>query len=103
LDWISWRRNGFRVTEQALLVRHGALERSLVLVPHARTQSLQVSQGPWERRLGLADFALHSTPGPITPVVAHLAVEVAHELLATQADRARIARARSGPERWMQR
>ena len=61
-DWISWRRNGFRVTDQVLLVRHGVVERTLVLVPHARTQSIGVTQGPLERRLGLASFALHSTP-----------------------------------------
>jgi putative membrane protein len=100
-DWISWQRNGFRVTDQALLVRHGVIERSLVLVPHARTQSLGVTQGPVQRRLGLASFALHSTPGPISPTVAHLSEPVAAHLLATQAERARLARAGAGPEQWM--
>ncbi len=102
-DWISWRRNGFRVTDQVLLVRHGVVERTLVLVPHARTQSIGVTQGPLERRLGLASFALHSTPGPISPTVAHLAEGVAAGLLTRQTERARQARAGAGPERWMRR
>jgi putative membrane protein len=102
-DWVSWRRNGFRVTRTVLLIRRGVLVRSLVLVPHARTQSLGVHQGLLQRRLGLASFALHSTPGPISPVVAHLDVAVAAELLAAQAERSRQARAAAGPERWMRR
>lgn len=103
LDWISWRRNGFRATRTALLIRRGVLTRSLVVVPHARTQSLGVTQGPLQRRWGLASFALHSTPGPITPVVEHLAEDVAAQLLSDQAERARQARAAAGPERWMRR
>lgn len=102
LDPISWRRNGFRITRTVLLVRRGALRRELVLVPHARTQSLGITQGPLERRLGLATFALHSTPGPIDPQVPHLAVPTAARLLAEQAELARRARAEAGPERWMQ-
>ncbi len=102
-DWISWRRNGFRATRTALLIRRGVLNRTLVVVPHARTQSLGVTQGPLQRRWGLASFALHSTPGPITPVVEHLAEGVAAQLLSDQAARARQARAIAGPERWMRR
>jgi len=100
-DWISWRRNGFRVTRTVLLIRSGMMVRRLVMVPHARTQSLAVQQGPLQRRLGLASFALHSTPGPISPVAAHLDVAVAAELLEAQAERSRQARAAAGPERWM--
>ena len=96
-DWISWRRNGFRATRTALLIRRGVLNRTLVVVPHARTQSLGVTQGPLQRRWGLASFALHSTPGPITPVVEHLAEGVAAQLLSDQAARARQARAIAGP------
>ena len=103
LDWFSWRRNGFRITRTALLIRQGVIERSLILVPHARTQSLGVTQGPLERRLALASFELHSTPGPINPQVRHLAVPMAARLLEEQADRARQARAVAGPERWMER
>ena len=103
LDPLSWRRNGFRVTGEVLMVRTGRLGRDLVVVPHARTQSVGVEQGPLLRRLGLADFTLHSTPGPISPRVAHLDAGDAARLLDEQAARARQARSLAGPERWMER
>jgi len=102
VDPIGWRREGFRVTDTALMLRRGVLHRQLDLVPHARTQSCGVRQGPLQRRLGVASFALHSTPGSVKPVVEHLASSVAAELLLAQVVRARQARASAGPERWME-
>lgn len=101
LDPLAWRRNGFVVTDRALLARGGRLVRRLVVVPHERTQSLGLTQGPLQRRLGLATFTLHSVPGPVVPHVPHLDVDVAGRLMAEQADRARTARRAAGPERWM--
>jgi putative membrane protein len=103
LDPIGWRRHGVAVTERALVLRSGRLRRALVLVPHERTQSLGLEQGPVQRRLGLATVVAHSTPGPVAPRIDHLAADVAGRLLDEQAERARVARATSGPERWMQR
>ena len=102
LDPVGRRRIGVRVTEQALLISHGRLGRHFVVVPHARTQSVGISQGPLQRRLGLASFQLHSTPGPVVPVVQHLAAGQAAALLDEQVRRAREARAAAGPERWME-
>ncbi|GAA4974269.1 PH domain-containing protein [Kineococcus glutinatus] len=102
LDPLGWRRHGFRITERAFLARSGVVHRRLDVVPHERAQSLALRQGPWQRRLGLAGVELHSTPGPVSPRVRHLAAGVAAELLVEQAVRARTARAASGPERWMQ-
>lgn len=101
LDPLGWRRAGYRVTDEVLLVRRGRLHREVDVVPHARTQSLGVRQGPLQRRLGLATFALHSTPGPVSPVVRHLDSAQAAALLEEQAVRARAARLTAGPERWM--
>ena len=101
LDPLAWRRAGYRATGQVLLVRRGRLHREVDVVPHARTQSLGVTQGPLQRRLGLATFAVHSTPGPVSPVVKHLGSAHAAVLLEEQSVRARTARAAAGPERWM--
>lgn len=101
LDPLVWRRSGVAITGRAVLVRGGRFVRSLTVVPHERTQSLGLQQGPLERRLGLADIALHSTPGPIVPMVAHLDAHVAARVLDEQAARAHAARAAAGPERWM--
>lgn len=102
LDPIGWRRLGVAVDERALIIRSRRLTRQLVLVPHERTQSLAISRGPLQRRLGLADFRVHSTPGPVSPRAKHLRQGQAGELLAEQARRARAARAGSGPERWLE-
>ena len=103
LDPIAWRRNGVRVTPAGLLLRSGRLVRQLDLVPHERTQSIGLVQGPLERKLGLSSFVVHSTPGPVTPRVRHLDTAVAADLLMVQSGRARSARASAGPERWMSR
>ncbi|WP_242496412.1 PH domain-containing protein [Xylanimonas protaetiae] len=103
LDPLSWRRDAFAVTDRALLLRGGRLIRRLDVVPHERTQSLAVAQGPLQRRLGVATFTVHSTPGLVLPTVQHLASDDAARLLTEQAARARAARATAGPERWMER
>lgn len=93
VDPIGRRRRGFLVSDPALLLRSGRLHRSVVVVPHARTQSCGLWQGPLQRRLGLASFELHSTPGPIKPRLEHLSSDVAAELLDQQSARSRTARA----------
>lgn len=101
LDPWSWRRNGYAVTGRGLVIREGRFTRSVVLVPHERTQSLALQQGPLQRRLGLTSFALHVSTGPVVPTVPHLADADAARLLLDQDDRARTARAGAGPELWM--
>ncbi|MGL5858839.1 MAG: PH domain-containing protein [Angustibacter sp.] len=104
LDPLSWPRHGYLVTDDALLLRRGRMRRELQIVPHARTQSLGVVQGPWQRRLGLATFAVHSTTGPVRPQVRHLAVPDLARLLDEQSTRARTARIGAGDThqgRWL--
>jgi putative membrane protein len=103
LDLLAWRRIGYAVTEQVFLARSGRLNRALVVVPHARTQSLGISQGLVQRWFGVVTFALHSTPGPVTPLVPHLSPAEGQRVLWEQVARARAARATAGPERWMRR
>ncbi|MBL0888412.1 PH domain-containing protein [Myceligenerans sp. I2] len=102
VDPVGWRRQGYAVTGRALLLRSGRLRRALAVVPHERTQSLGIAAGPVQRRLGVASFEVHSTPGPVSPAVHHLAAADAAELLEEQSARARTARAHAGPERWME-
>ncbi|UWX97225.1 PH domain-containing protein [Arthrobacter zhaoxinii] len=98
---LAWRRNGFLVTDSALLARHGYLWRSLQVVPHSRTQSLALEQGPLQRLQRLADLVLHSTPGPVSPRVVEIDADTARQLLDDQALRARTARRRDLPEQWL--
>lgn len=98
---LAWRRNGVAVTRTALLARSGAWWRQLAVVPHERTQSLALHQGPLARRFGVADLVFHTTPGPVSPRVRQVAEEDAWRLFSEQAERAAEARRRSGPEQWM--
>lgn len=102
VDPLAWRRNGFFVMGRGLLIRRGRLVRTVEVVPHERTQSLALVQGPLQRRFGVASFVVHSTAGPVAPKVPHLAGADAASLLRAQSARARYARQHAGPERWMQ-
>ncbi|WP_394815703.1 PH domain-containing protein, partial [Clavibacter michiganensis] len=42
------------------------------VVPHARSQSVRLSQGPIQRKLGLADIDVHTSSGPVTVSCPHL-------------------------------
>ena len=102
LDWLSYRRNGFVVTDRALIIRTGWMVRRVVVVPHERMQSIGAEQGPWQRRLGVATFTVHSTVGNISPELPHQSEQVVRDLLVTQANRAREARSQAGPEHWLE-
>lgn len=91
-DWLSWRRSGFAVSPHSVMVRAGRLSRRVSVMPHARVQSLSLSQGPWDRRLDLAGVTLVSTPGPVDVAVPHLDLETATQFLRDEAARARDAR-----------
>lgn len=97
---LAWRRNGYALTDTALLIRSGALWRVLSVVPHERTQSIALEQGPLRRRFGTSDLILHSTPGPVRPHVRKIDDGDARTLFLEQAVRARDARRRDRTGRW---
>ena len=54
-NWSSW---GWAERDEDLLVRHGYLFRSLVVVPYGRMQVVDVEAGPVARALGYASVTL---------------------------------------------
>ncbi|MFE1286232.1 PH domain-containing protein [Streptomyces sp. NPDC058751] len=95
-----WRGYGLAVTDAVFAARHGLLRRRLSLVPHAKAQSVRLTQGPWERFKGLAD--VHVDAGAGRPVTARLRdASEAAALLQAQADRSRTGRREARPDRWM--
>ncbi|WP_051442252.1 PH domain-containing protein [Arthrobacter sp. H14] len=102
LSLLSWRRNGFLATRTALICRSGWMWKQAQVVPHERTQSLALHQGPLTRRLGLADVVLHSTPGPVSAKIWHADLDTARRLFDEQAERAASARLISPPEHWLE-
>lgn len=97
---LGWRRNGFTATETALLLRSGRWWRSLVVVPHQRTQSMALQQGPLARKFRVADLVLHTTAGPVAPRLIQAGLDEARDLLDAQSARARAARKRQRSEHW---
>nr|WP_307048609.1 PH domain-containing protein [Arthrobacter oryzae] len=98
---LGWRRNGFTATDTALLIRSGRLWRELVVVPHQRTQSMALHQGPLARRFRVADLVLHTTSGPVSPRLIQSGLDEARALFDAQAARAREARKRQTSEQWL--
>jgi putative membrane protein len=97
----AWRRNGFAATGTALLIRSGRWWRELVMVPHQRTQSMALHQGPLARRFRLADLVLHTTAGPVSPRLRQAGLDEARNLFDEQSARARLARKRQTSEQWL--
>ncbi|MDN4643769.1 PH domain-containing protein [Arthrobacter sp. PsM3] len=98
---LGWRRNGFTATDTALLIRSGRWWRNLVVVPHQRTQSMALEQGPLARRFRVADLVLHTTAGPVSPRLIQAGLDEGRALLDAQAARARAARQRQTSEHWL--
>ncbi|MET9444240.1 PH domain-containing protein [Streptomyces sp. NPDC006610] len=95
-----WRGYGFTATDAVFAARHGLLRRSLALVPHAKVQSVRLTQGPWMRRCGVAD--VHVDTGAGGTVTARLRdADEAARLLWAQAERSRTGRHDARPDRWM--
>ena len=55
-----YRAWGYREEKDELHIRHGLLVRIRTVVPFGRVQHIDTTQGPIERRLGLATLVLHT-------------------------------------------
>jgi putative membrane protein len=100
LRWFSWRRNGFALRPDAVVLRRGAIWRELVGVPAARMQSVSVDQGPLDRALGLAGVHVHTVAGPISARLGALDAEDASGFFRDLARTAVAAAAADRTHRW---
>lgn len=100
--WIQFRSLGVGHTDRVFVTERGRFVNRLVVVPHARTQSVRVRQGPWQRRLGLASLYVDSVPGPVSVQALHRGAAEAREWADAQNTRALAALTRAGTGRWMQ-
>jgi putative membrane protein len=93
--WVSpvgRRFLGVGIDDALVVSRRGVLARRTHVVPHARVQSLQLHQGPVQRRLHLADLRVDSPPGPVQVVARHRDADEARALLEQANTATRIAR-----------
>lgn len=85
----SWA--GWGYDSEVLLLQTGWLTRVQVVLPHARLQSLALSQGPLARRLNVASLAFHTTNVQFAARADNLDPAVARELMVTEVARAKSA------------
>lgn len=97
----GWRKLAYGVDDRLVVVREGVLYRTLTIVPHAKTQSVRMTEGPLQRRLGLATVHVDTTPGPVDAAIRHRFAAEARRITEEQAGRARLARRADVPEQWM--
>ena len=88
------------VTPDLFVVRSGALTRRLSAAPHERIQSIRITQGPWERRLGISSLHADSVPGPVRLNGRGLASSVAVHTALVELDRMFTARKSRRSEQW---
>ena len=94
-------RLGLGADARLVAMRDGRLRRELTLVPHERTQSVRLTQGPLQRRLGVATVHLDLPPGSFAAQSRHREQSQARRFVEDQSARARAARRAARPERWM--
>jgi putative membrane protein len=98
---IGWRRLAYGADDRVVVVREGVLSRRFTAVPHAKAQSVRLTQGPVQRKLGLATVHVDTTPGPVDASIAHRPALQARRIVEEQAVRSRLARKVDVPEQWM--
>jgi putative membrane protein len=92
---IAYRFMGVGTSEDLVVSREGWFNRRTHVAPQARVQSLRISQGPWQRRLGLADVHTDSPPGPTRVRARHRDAAEARRLFDVEVDMTAWARHRS--------
>jgi putative membrane protein len=93
LRWFDFWTLRYGWDDRTLITEHGWIDHVRDVVPHAKTQSVRIEQGPLQRRLRLADVHIHTPRGPVNAVAHQLDEQIARELALSQLDRARAARA----------
>ncbi len=93
LRWFDFWTLRYGWDDRALITENGWMIHQRNIVPHAKTQSVRIEQGPLQRRVRLAHVHVDTPKGPVNVIARHLDADVARELAMTQLDRARAARA----------
>lgn len=83
-DPVAYRFLSVGTDEHLVVSREGWLTRRTHAAPQARVQSVRLSQGPWQRRLGLADVHVDSPPGPTTVRARHRDAAEARRLFGSE-------------------
>lgn len=92
LAWLDWKHQGWAITDEVVVSRRGYLNRRTQVVARAKLQSVDVDQGPLQRRYGLGEILLRVAGSSVAmplldhdeafAIAAHLSASVAADLAA---------------------
>ncbi|GAA3526303.1 hypothetical protein AFL01nite_05070 [Aeromicrobium flavum] len=94
---IGWRYRSLAATAHTVTTATGWITRHRSIVPHHKVQSVEFSQGPLERRRGVASVEVHTPDGPVSAQIKHLDAAVARTVTFEEVERARLARRTQPP------
>ncbi len=97
---LSWKRQGYFLSDFGLLLRRGVLWRKLAIFPLARLQGVSLSQGPIDRAQRVSGAQIHSVQGVITGYISALEMTDALFLLDGVSAAAARAAAMDHTHRW---
>ena len=89
---VGWRFRWIGADDVAFVAHEGWVEQTTSIVPHPRTQSVELSQGPLQRWRRVATVEVHTPKGPVDADGRNLDEHDARATLLAQLDRARVAR-----------
>ncbi|MFE6995950.1 PH domain-containing protein [Microbacterium sp. NPDC057659] len=96
----SWKRQGYAVSDFALMMRRGVLWRKLAVFPLARMQGIAVHQGPLARAQSVGGAQVHTVTGPVSGRLSGLEREDTMRLVDEVAQAAVAAASRDTSHRW---
>ncbi|MCS4277695.1 putative membrane protein [Mycetocola sp. BIGb0189] len=102
VDPFAWRRTGYTLTGDLLIFRRGVIWRHLDLIPLARLQSLNTTQGPIERRLRIASVTAHTVLGPVVATLPHMSTRESVDLFERVSAAVALAIGTDTSHRWAQ-
>ena len=89
---VGWRYRWIGADDVSFVAHEGWVERTTSIVPHPRTQSVELRQGPLQRRRRVATVEVHTPKGPVDADGRDLDEHDARAALFAQLDRARASR-----------
>lgn len=89
---IGWRYRWIAADDRTFVATEGWIQRTTNIVPHHKTQSVELRQGPLQRRRRVATVEVHTPKGPVDADGRHLNEIDARSAVLAQLEHARAAR-----------
>lgn len=93
---IGWRYRWIGADDTSFVAHEGWIQQTTSLVPHPRTQSVELRQGPLQRLHRVATIEVHTPQGPVDADGRNLDEQDARRALLAQLERARSSRHPAG-------